>query len=71
MSLSGRLTLWYTAITGLAVLAASAIVYLSVAGNLQRDMDASLGLAAQALSDADRRPWGVARSARCGWSFRT
>jgi two-component system, OmpR family, sensor kinase len=51
MSLSGRLTLWYTAITGLAVLAASAIVYLSVAGNLQRDMDASLQLAAQALSD--------------------
>jgi two-component system, OmpR family, sensor kinase len=51
MSLSGRLTLWYTAITGLAVLAASAIVFLSVAGNLQRDMDASLALAAQGLSD--------------------
>ncbi len=52
MSLSARLTLWYTAITGLAVLAASAIVYLSVAGNLQRDLDSSLAVAAQGIADA-------------------
>jgi signal transduction histidine kinase len=51
MALSLRLTLWYTAITGLVVLLSSAIVYLSVVGNLQRDLDASLALAAQSLAD--------------------
>jgi two-component system OmpR family sensor kinase len=52
MSLSLRLTLWYTAITALALLAASAIVYLSVAGNLQRDLDASLAAEAEGLARA-------------------
>jgi two-component system, OmpR family, sensor kinase len=52
MSLSLRLTLWYTAITALALLAASAIVYLSVAGNLQRDLDASLAGEAESLARA-------------------
>ncbi|HEY7061409.1 MAG TPA: HAMP domain-containing sensor histidine kinase [Chloroflexota bacterium] len=52
MSLSLRLTLWYTAITALALLAASAIVYLSVAGNLQRDLDASLANEAENLARA-------------------
>jgi heavy metal sensor kinase len=52
MSLSLRLTLWYTAITALALLAASAIVYLSVAGNLQRDVDASLAGEAEGLARA-------------------
>src|SRR5581483_6909577 len=52
MSLSLRLTLWYTAITAVALLAASAIVYLSVAGNLQRDIDASLASEAEGLARA-------------------
>jgi two-component system, OmpR family, sensor kinase len=52
MSLSLRLTLWYTAITALALLAASAIVYLSVAGNLQRDVDAALAGEAEGLARA-------------------
>ena len=52
MALSLRLTLWYTAITALALLAASAIVYLSVAGNLQRDLDASLAAEAEGLARA-------------------
>ena len=52
MSLSLRLTLWYTAITALALLAASAIVYLSVAGNLQRDLDAALAAEAEGLARA-------------------
>ena len=52
MSLSLRLTLWYTAITALALLAASAIVYLSVAGNLQRDVDAALAGEAESLARA-------------------
>ncbi|HLH24455.1 MAG TPA: HAMP domain-containing sensor histidine kinase [Chloroflexota bacterium] len=52
MPLSLRLTLWYTAITAVALLAASAIVYLSVAGNLQRDLDASLANEAESLARA-------------------
>ncbi len=51
MALSTRLTVWYTAITALAVLLSSAIVYLSVAGNLQRDLDSSLALAAKSIAD--------------------
>ncbi|HLI27287.1 MAG TPA: HAMP domain-containing sensor histidine kinase [Chloroflexota bacterium] len=50
MSLSVRLTLWYTAITALVLLAATAIVYLAVAGNLQRDLDADLATAGERLS---------------------
>src|SRR5215210_3270162 len=50
MSLSLRLTLWYTAITALVVVAASAIIFLSVAGNLQRDLDARLAAEAETLA---------------------
>ncbi len=52
MSLSLRLTLWYTAIAGLMVVAASAIVYLAVAGNLQADLDDSLATEARGLARA-------------------
>ena len=50
MSLSVRLTLWYTAITAVVLLVATAIVYLAVAGNLQRDLDAELAAAGERLS---------------------
>jgi two-component system OmpR family sensor kinase len=60
MSLSLRLTLWYTAITAIALLAASAIVYLSVAGNLQRDLDASLAAEAEGLARAVTVQGGMA-----------
>jgi two-component system, OmpR family, sensor kinase len=50
MSLSLRLTLWYTAITALVVIAASAVIFLSVAGNLHRDLDASLAGQADELA---------------------
>jgi two-component system, OmpR family, sensor kinase len=52
MPLSLRLTLWYTAITALVVVAASGLIFLSVAGNLQRDVDAGLAAEADALARA-------------------
>jgi heavy metal sensor kinase len=50
MSLSVRLTLWYAAITAAVLLIATVIVYLAVAGNLQRDLDAELAAAGERLS---------------------
>lgn len=50
MSLSVRLTLWYTAIAGLVLLAATGIVYLAVGGNLQRDLDNELTNAGESLA---------------------
>jgi two-component system OmpR family sensor kinase len=52
LSLGLRLTLWFTAITAVVVLAASVIVYLAVAGNLHRDLEDQLAADAQSLAQA-------------------